>query len=90
MFHGACTLSQTLLEMISSPSVKKRRENNSYGDAYKAITKIETGEISHMKEVRGHGILRQTMAQKCKNKRENVAEKRPGSLPVLGEAAEKD
>ena len=91
MFHGACTLSdQSLLKMVPSPSLKKRRKNYSSGDVGEAITKIQTGEILQVKAVLVYGIQHLTLARKCKNKLENVAENRPCSLPVLGEAAEKD
>ena len=91
MFHGVRTLrEQSLLKMMSSLYVKKRRNNYSSGDVDEAITNIQKGEISQAKSVRKYGIPRQMLAQKCKNKREIVAEKRPGSLPVLREAAEKD
>ena len=33
--------------------------------------------------------MRRKLAHKCKNKKVNVAEKRPGSIPVLGEATYK-
>ena len=90
MLHGASALSdQSLLKMMSSPSMKKRRKNYSSDNADKAIKNIETGEISQAKAVREYGIPHRTLARKCKNKRENVAEKRPCTLPVLGEAAEK-
>ena len=73
--------------MLFVPSVKKRRKNYSYGDVDEAITKIRTGEISQAKEVHEYGIPRRTLARKCRNKRENLAEKRLGSLPILVEAA---
>ena len=74
MFHCVRALSdQSLPKMMSSPSVKKRRKNYSSGDVDEAITKIQTGEISQAKAVREYGILRRTLARKCKNKRENVA-----------------
>ena len=90
MLHGASALiDQSLLKMMSSPSVKKRRKNYSSFDVDKSITRIKTGEISHAKAVCKYVILRQTLARKFRNKRENVSEKSPGSLPVMGEAAEK-
>ena len=42
------------------------------------------------KQFRKYGIPRQMSARKCKNKRENMAENIPGSLPVMGDAPEKD
>ena len=70
MFHGERALSeQSLLKMISSPSVKKRKNNYSSGDVDEAITKIQTGEILQAKAVCKYGIPRQTLARKCKNKR---------------------
>ena len=73
-----------------SPSVKKRRNNYSSGDVDEDIKKIQTGEISQDKAVHEYGITRQTLARKYRNKRYNVADKRPGYLPVLGEETEKD
>ena len=91
MFHGPRALSdQSVLKMMSSPSVKNRRKNYSSGDVDEAITNIRTGEISRAKAVKEYGIHSQTLVPKCKNRRDNVAEKRPGSLPVLGESADKD
>ena len=85
MFHGAWSLSYlSLLKMISSPSVRKRKKNYSLGDIDEAITNIQTGDISQEKAVCEYGIPRRTLARKCKNKIENVADKRPGSLPVMG------
>ena len=82
---------QSILKIImSSPSVINRRKNYSSGDVDKAITKIQKGDISQAKSVREYGIPCQMLARKCKNKIENVVETRPSSLPVLGEAAEKD
>ena len=69
--------------------MKKRRKNYSSSDVDEAITKIQTGEISQAKAVCKYGIPRQTLVQKCRNKIENLTEKRPGSLPVLGESADK-
>ena len=90
MFNGARNLSdQSLTKMMSSPYVKNRRNNYSSSDVDKSITRIQTGEISQAKSIRKYGIPRQTLAQKCKNKRENVAEKSTGYFPVLGEATEK-
>ena len=76
--------------MVSSPSVKNMRKNYSSGDVDKSVTEIQTGDISQAKAVLKYGIPRQMLAHKCKNRRNNVAEKRPGSCPVLGEAAYKD
>ena len=50
---------------------------------------IKTGEIPQEKDVRKYFIPRLTLERKCKKKRENVAEKRSGLTPVLGEEAEK-
>ena len=86
MFH-VHALSQTLLKMVSSPSVKKRRKNCSSVEVDESITNIQTGYISQVKAVCEYGITRQTLLLKCENKRENEPEKRPGSLPVLGDAA---
>ena len=52
MFHGVCALSQTILKMMFYCSVKKKTKNNSSSDVDKAITKIQTGDISQVKEVR--------------------------------------
>ena len=54
MFRGARALSQSLLKMMSSPSVKKTRKNYSSSDVDKATTKIQTGEISQAKAVRAY------------------------------------
>ena len=89
-FHGAHAMSHSLLKIISYPSVKKRRKNYSSADIDKAITNIQAGDITRTKAVCGYGIPRQTLARKCKNEKENVAEKMPCSLPVLGETSEKD
>ena len=70
--------------------MKKRRNNYSSGDVDEDIKKIQTGEISQDKAVHEYGITRQTLARKYRNKRYNVADKRPGYLPVLGEETEKD
>ena len=87
MFHGAHALSyQSLLKMMSSPSVKNRIDNYFSSDVDETITDIQTGEISQAKAVCEYVISRQLLAQKCKNKIENVAEKRPGYLPVMGES----
>ena len=51
---------------------------------------MQTGEITQVKVGRKYGMPCRVLARKCKNKIENMAEKRPGSLPVLWEAAEKD
>ena len=72
ILHGARALIQSLHKMISYPSMEKRRKNDSSGDADKAITKIQTGEISQAKAVHKYGIPSWTIAWKCKNKRENV------------------
>ena len=73
MFHGVRALSdQSLLKMMSSPSVKNKRKNYSSGDVDKSITNIQTGGISQAKSVCEYGIPRQTLAHKCKNKRDNV------------------
>ena len=90
MFHGVRALSQPLLKMMPSPSVKNRRKNHSYGDVDIAITKIQTGEITQAKAVHKYLILRRILERKCKNKRDNVEEKRPGSFPMMGQAEEKD
>ena len=48
-------------------------------------------EIYHRQKLfASTAFLCRTLARKCKKKRENVAEKRPGPTPVLGEATEKD
>ena len=84
MFHGVRELSdQSLLNMMTYPSVKNRRNNYSSGDADEATTNIQTGEISQAKAVRKYGIRLQTLAQKYRNKIENVAENRTGSISVL-------
>ena len=70
--------------------MKNRSKNYSYGDIDEVITNIQTGEISQAKAVHKYGIPRQTLAHQCKNKIENVADKIPGSLPLLEETAEKD
>ena len=91
MFHGVRALSdQSLINIMYSPSVKKRRDNYSSGDVDEAITKIQTGDISQEKAVHGYGIPRQMLAQKYNNKRDNVVYNKPVSLPVLVEALEKD
>ena len=90
MFHGACALSDhSLVKMISSLSVKNKRKNYSSGDVDKSITKIETGDISQARAVRKYGITHQKLAWKCNKNIENVEEKRPGYLTVIGEASEK-
>ena len=84
MFHGVRELSdQSLLNMMTYPSVKNRRNNYSSGDADEATTNIQTGEISQAKAVREYGIRLQTLARKYRNKLENVADNRTGFLPVL-------
>ena len=91
MFRGARALiDQSLPNMMSSTSMKKRRKNYSSSDTDEAITKIQTGEISQAKSVHEYVIPCQILVRKCNNKRYNLADKIPGSLPVLGEAAEKD
>ena len=88
MFHGArVMIYQSLLNIMSYPSVKKRSKNHSSGDVDKSIKKIQTGKISQAEAVREYSIPRRTLGRKCNNKRENLAEKRPGYLPVLREAA---
>ena len=83
MFHGArVMIYQSLLNIMSYPSVKKRSKNHSSGDVDKSIKKIQTGKISQAKAVYEYGIPCQTLARKCKKKRDNVAEKSPGSLPL--------
>ena len=62
----------------------------SSGDVDEATTKIKTGEISQAKEVLKYGIPRRMLASTCKNKRDNVAYKRPGPINFLGESDEKD
>ena len=53
MFHGERAMSdQSLIKMRSSPSAKNRRKNYSSGDVDKAITKIQTGDISRTKALR--------------------------------------
>ena len=89
MFHCACALiDQSLLKMMYSSSIKNRRNNYSSDDVDKAITKIQTGDVSQAKVVCKYGIQRRTLAGKCKNKVENVAENIPGSLTVMVNAAE--
>ena len=75
--------------MMSYTPVKNSRNGYYSSDIDGAITKIQTGEISKAKALCKYGIPRQTLAGKCKNKRENVAEKSPVSLPVLGGSEEK-
>ena len=85
MFHGECALSdQSLLKMMVSPSVKKRRKNYSSGDVDEAIKKIQTGETSQAKAVCEYGIPLRTLARECDNKVDNVVEKRTGSIPMMG------
>ena len=61
MFHGLRTLSdQSLLKMMSSLSVKKRRNNYSSGDVDEAITKIQAGDILQAEAVREYDIPLQT------------------------------
>ena len=81
---------QSLLTMMSSPSAKNKRNNYSSGDVEEAIRNIETVEISQVKAIREYGIPRQTLERKCKEKRENVADKRTVPTPVLGEESDKD
>ena len=76
--------------MMSSPSVIKKRKNYSSGDVDEAIKNIQIGDISHAKSVCKYEIPIQTLVPECKNKIDDVEEKRLGSLTVLGEAAEKD
>ena len=91
MFHGEYEMSdQSLLKMVSSPYMEKRRNNYSSDDFDEAITNIKTGEISQAKEVLKYGIPRRMLASTCKNKRDNVAYKRPGPITFLGESEEKD
>ena len=91
MFHGARALSdQSLLKMKSSPSVKKKSNNYSSGDVDKSTTEVKAGEITQVKAVHEYGIPHQTLVQKCKNKIDDLVEKRPGSLIVMLESAEKD
>ena len=69
MFHGACALSyQSIIKMMFSPSVKKRRKNYYSGDFDEAITNIQTGDISQEKAVFEYGLPHQMLAQKCKKK----------------------
>ena len=89
MFHCAHALIQSLLNLMFSLSVKRRSNNYSSGDIDKDTTKIQTGDISQLKAVREYVIPGWTLARKCNNKIENVSEKRPVSLSMLGEAAEK-
>ena len=91
MFHGARALSdQSLLKMMSSPSVKNKRKDYSSSDVDETITKIQKWNISRSKKLCEYVIPWRTLAQKCRNKRDNLAKKSPGSLPVLGEAVDKD
>ena len=76
--------------MVSYPSVKKRMHNSSSGDFVKSITKIQTREISQAKAFFKYGTPRQTLAQKCNEKIDNVEDIRPGPFPVLGGSVEKD
>ena len=43
---------QSLINMMSSPSMKNSRDDYSSGDVDEAITKIHTGEISQARAVR--------------------------------------
>ena len=55
--HGARVLSdQSLLNMMSFTSVKKRRKNYYFVYVEEAITEIQTGNISQAKPVRKYGI----------------------------------
>ena len=56
----------------------------------KPSQRLKQERFQGAKAVHECGILRRTLARKCKNKIENVAEKRPGSLPVLVDPADKD
>ena len=74
LFHGAHTLiDQSLLKMMSSPSVKKKSKNYYSDDIGKDITEIQTEDISQAKSVHEYSIPLQILAWKFKNKRENVA-----------------
>ena len=91
MLHGSHALRyQSLLKMISSNSTKKRRANCSSVEVDESITKIQTGDISHPEAVLEYRIMRQTLARKFRKKIYNVSDKRPGTIPVLGEAPDKD
>ena len=79
LFHGTRALSQSLLKIMYSTSVKNRRNNYSSGDVDEAITKIQT-----VKSVHKYGISRQTIVWKY------VEEKRPGYLTVMGDTEEMD
>ena len=91
MFHGARALNdQSLLNIMYSPFVKKRRKNKSHIDVDESIPNIQIGNISQEKLVREYEIPRRTLARKCKNKIDIVAENSPGPILVLVKAAEKD
>ena len=80
---------QSLINMMPSPSAKKKRTNCSYGEVDKSITNIKSGDISQAKTFLEYGVPCQTLARKCKKKIDNSEKKRPGLTPVLGEEAEK-
>ena len=91
MFHCTYTLSDpSLLNMMTCPSVKKRRRNYSSSHVSEYITNIQIGDNSQAKEVFKYSTPRQMLGRKCKNKRDNLAKKRPGPIHVLGEALETD
>ena len=61
MIHGVHALNyQSLLNMMSSPSVKNMSKNYPSSDVDEAITNIQTGDISQAKAVREYGITRRT------------------------------
>ena len=80
---------QSVLNMLL-PSTKEKREDHSLGYIGEAITKIESGKMLQVKSVREYNITPQTLARKCKNKIDNMADKRSGPTPFLGEESEKD